>query len=291
MLTQQIVSGLAAGSLYALMALGLVLLYKTSDIANFAQGDIAMASTFVAYTLLEGMRLPMWAAFLGALAAAAVLGVVIEAGLMRIARKRHVTILGMVMATLGIAMVINAAAGWVWGYDTKSFPYAVAGPPVMLGSVIISRAYLLDLVVALILAVALFAFTKYTRIGTAMRATAQNQIGARLMGISVNRIFAVTWALSSALGAVAGVLIAPIMFLDLGTMTAVQIKGFAAAVIGGFTSLPGAVVGGLLLGVMENLVAGYISTEMKTTFAFLMIIVFLTIKPSGLFGAAVRKKV
>lgn len=291
MLSQQIVSGLAAGSLYALMALGLVLLYKTSDIANFAQGDIAMVSTFVAYSLLVGMGWPMWAAFLGALAAAGVLGVLIEVGLMRVARRRRVTILGMVMATLGIAMVLNAVAGWIWGYDTKNFPYAVTGPPVMVGTVIISRAYLLDLVVAFVLAVALFAFTKYTRVGTAMRATAQNQLAARLMGVSVNRIFALTWALASALGAVAGVLIAPIMFLDLGTMTAVQIKGFAAAVIGGFTSLPGAIVGGLLLGVMENLVAGYISTELKTTFAFLMIIVFLTIRPSGLFGAPIRKKV
>ena len=150
-----------------------------------------------------------------------------------------------------------------------------------------TRHNALALGVAAALGLGLFALLKYTSVGTAMRAMAQNRLAAQLMGVNVRRVSTLSWGLGAALGAVAGVLIAPVVFLDLNTMITVLIKAFAAAVLGGFTSLPGAVVGGLLLGVLENLVGGYLSTQLQTTFVFLLIIVMLAIRPRGLLGAPV----
>ncbi len=292
MLDQLIVSGLAAGSLYALMALGLVLIYKTTDIVNFGYGDMVMFSTFIAYMMLTWYGLPFWVAFLGAIIAGLLLGLLVDQGLLRPARDAPVV--SLLIATLGIGMILEAIAGWIFGYDTKPFPYAIKGPPLLLGGVILRRHDLLVFAVAAAIALLLFAMFKFTNVGIAMRATAQNRQAARLMGISVGRISGMSWALGVGIGAVAGVLIAPIVFLDLTRMILVMIKAFAAAVLGGFTSLPGAVVGGLVLGVVENLVSGYLPpvlAPLKTTFVFLLIILVLAIRPRGLLGEPLGRRV
>lgn len=289
-LAQHLAGGLAAGAFYGLMALGLVLIYKTSDVVNFGHGDMAMVSTFVAFTLLRtGWPLPL--ALLGALVFAGLLGIVVERGVLRLARNRRAPVLTLVVITLGVAQVLNGVAGAIWGHDVKRFPAMVVGPPLRLGPAIVTREQLFNLAVGLVLALVLYAFFRYTDLGIALRAVAQNPTAARLMGISVDGVLALAWGMGVGLGAVAGVLAAPAIYLEPNVMLEPLIKGFAAAVLGGFTSLPGAVVGGLVLGVLENLVAGYIATELKATFAFALVVAVLALRPAGLLGHLVVKKV
>ncbi|MDR7539826.1 MAG: branched-chain amino acid ABC transporter permease [Armatimonadota bacterium] len=282
---------MSAGALYGLMALGLALIYKTTDIVNFGHGDMAMISTFVAYALLVQLGWPTMLAFAGALAFAVLLGVLIERVVMRPARDRRATVLGLVVATLGLALILNGVAGLVWGHDVKSFPYAVTGPPLRAGNILVPLDQVLNLAVSLGLAAVLYLFFRYSTLGIAMRATISNRTAALLMGIPVNRVFAVSWGIGVGLGAVAGVLATPALFLEPNRMVDLLIKGFAAAVLGGLTSLPGAVLGGLCLGILENLVGAFISIELKATFAFLLIVLVLAIRPQGLLGQAVRKRV
>lgn len=289
MFWQQVASGLSAGCLYALAALGLVLIYRTMEIVNFAHGEMAMISTFVAYTLLVRVGLPYVLAMLVALAFAFIFGMAIERVFLRPIQEGP--LVSMMIMTLGLFMVFNGAAGWVWGFDPVSFPYAVRGRPVFIGDIIVTRDSLLVLAVTVIMAGALYIALRFTMAGIAIRATSQNPRAARLMGVPVPKVYSLTWGMSAVLGAVAGILIAPTTFLSPSMMAEVQIKAFTAAVLGGFSSLPGAVVGGLLLGVLENLVAGYISTQLKSTFAFALIVVVLLIRPSGIMGTTERRKV
>lgn len=289
MFWQQVASGLSAGCLYALAALGLVLIYRTMEIVNFAHGEMAMISTFVAYTLLVRVGLPYVIAMLVALAFAFIFGMAIERVFLRPIQEGP--LVSMMIMTLGLFMVFNGAAGWIWGFDPVSFPYAVRGRPVFIGDIIVTRDSLLVLAVTVIMAGALYIALRFTMAGIAIRATSQNPRAARLMGVPVPKVYSLTWGMSAVLGAVAGVLIAPTTFLSPSMMAEVQIKAFTAAVLGGFSSLPGAVVGGLLLGVLENLVAGYISTQLKSTFAFALIVVVLLIRPSGIMGTTERRKV
>ncbi len=286
-----VVGGMSAGALYALMALGLVLIYKTTDVVNFGHGDMAMISTFVGYTLLVQMRWPFPLAFVGALVSGALLGVLVELGVMRPARKRHATVLGLVVATLGIALILNGVAGMIWGHDVKSLPYPVVGPPVELGLATIPLDQVFNLVVGLGLAAAFYLFFRYSTLGVAMRATISNPAAAGLVGIPVDRIFGVAWALGVGLGAVAGLLATPALFLEPNRLVDLLIRGFAAAVLGGLTSLPGAVVGGLSLGVIENVVGAFVSIELKATFAFVVLVLVLAVRPQGLLGGGIEKRV
>lgn len=288
-LLQQIISGLATGCLYALTALGMVLIYKTSDVVNFAQGEMAMFCTFIAYSLLTVAGLPYWGAFALALAAAAVLGAGIERVFIR--PLHRASLLTMLIMTIALLMVLNGLAGWFWGFEPQNFPTAVNGAPVRWGGLVITMPDLVNLVVTCVIMALFYVIFKYSLVGIAMRAVAENRLAARLLGVRVNRVLSVTWAAGAMLGAVAGMFIAPVTFLDINMMSEVIIKGFTAAVLGGFNSLPGAVVGGLLLGVLENLVAGYISTELKAAFAFALIVLVLCVRPMGLLGTVERKKV
>ncbi|HNU94802.1 MAG TPA: branched-chain amino acid ABC transporter permease [Bacillota bacterium] len=289
MFGQQVVSGLSAGCLYALAALGLVLIYRTMDIVNFAHGEMAMVSTFMAHTLLVRLGLSYIPAALGAIIFAFIFGMAVERIFLRPIQGGP--LISLMIMTLGLFMVFNGAAGWVWGFDPVSFPRAVSGRPIWLGDLIITRDSILVLAVTIAMALALYVVLRFTMAGIAIRATSQNSRAARLMGVPVPKVYALTWGISAVLGAVAGILIAPTTFLSPSMMAEVQIKAFTAAVLGGFSSLPGAVVGGLLLGVLENLVAGYISTELKSTFAFALIVVVLFIRPSGLLGTPPKRKV
>ena len=289
MFGQQVVSGLSAGCLYALAALGLVLIYRTMDIVNFAHGEMAMVSTFMAHTLLVRLGLSYIPAALGAIIFAFIFGMAVERIFLRPIQGGP--LISLMIMTLGLFMVFNGAAGWVWGFDPVSFPRAVSGRPIWLGDLIITRDSILVLAVTIAMALALYVVLRFTMAGIAIRATSQNSRAARLMGVPVPKVYALTWGISAVLGAVAGILIAPTTFLSPSMMAEVQIKAFTAAVLGGFSSLPGAVVGGLLLGVLENLVAGYISTELKSTFAFALIVAVLFIRPSGLLGTPPKRKV
>lgn len=285
---QLIVNGLAIGSLYALTAFGIVLIYKTTEVITFAQGETAMFSTFIAFTLLTGLKLSFPLAFVLTLIFAGLFGALIERVVLR--RISTVTILNPVIVTVGLSLILLGVAGWIWGYEIRTFPAPVEGAPFRFGTVVLSQLNALILVVTLVLMVVLFTFFRYSLTGIAMRAVAQNRMAAQLMGISIDRINALGWGLGTALGAVTGMLIAPLNYLDPGMMGDVALKAFAAAVLGGLTSLPGAVVGGLLLGIIDSLV-GFLVPELRTTIAFMLIVLVLVVRPSGLLGKHEIKKV
>jgi branched-chain amino acid transport system permease protein len=287
-LAQQIISGLATGSLYALAALGLVLIFKTSDVVNFAQGEMAMFGTFVAFSLLTSFHVPYWAAFILALVFAAIFGAAIERVVLRPLAKAP--LISVLIATLGLLQIINGVAGWIWGYELKPFPAAVSGAPITVGGIIFTMQNLLNIGVALAVMLGFFLLFKYTMIGIAMRAVAENRTAAKLMGVPTDRILALCWGLGGVLAATAGILIAPVTNLDINMMASMQIKAFTAGVLGGFTSLPGAVIGGLTLGVLENLV-GQWNSQLQTPFAFGLIVLVLVLRPAGLLGTIQKKKV
>jgi branched-chain amino acid transport system permease protein len=290
MLPQLIVSGLATGSLYALLALGLVIIYKTSNVLNFAHGEMAMVNTFIAFTLLETLHIPYFEAFLLAIIGSFLFGALMEIVLLRPARNP--TPLGLIIITLGAQQVLYGTAGWIWGYDTKIFPSPLSDIKVhRLGRVVLSEANLWILTASIVLMVALLFFFRYAKLGIAMRAISQNVTTARLMGIRAPWVLSLTWAFASALGAVAGMLVAPITFLDPNMMLNPLLKAFAAATLGGMNSLAGAVVGGGSLGILENLVGGYLMPELKDSVAFFVIVLVLCLRPSGLLGRHYRRRV
>jgi branched-chain amino acid transport system permease protein len=293
---QFVINGIAAGCLYALMALGMILIFKTTDVVNFAQADMTMLSTFVAYTALTAWKWSFAAALVAAIVAGVLAGLIIERFALRPAQNAPV--ISLLITTLGVALVINAIAGGVWGYETLPFEYPFKGIWFSVGSLYITKHNVLTVVAALLLSLGFFAFLKFTKIGTAMRAAAQNKLAARLMGIKVDRISMLSWGIGAAIGAVAGVIITPtITGINLNVMISVMLKGFAAAVLGGFTSLPGAIIGGLLIGVIENLFIAipifYTDlnwlTEFRETFVFALIILILTVRPHGLLGEPLHR--
>jgi len=287
---QLVVNGIAIGSLYALVALGLVLVYKTTEVLNFAQGELGMVATFLAYGMMSALGFPFIAAFICACLFGFFLGVLIEFLFLR--RADNPTLLGLIVITLGCEMILYGLASHFGGADTKAFESPISETKVYtIGNVVISQLNLVIILVALILMAALYLFFKFTRVGIAMKAVSQNEDVAKVMGIKVNRIKAITWGIASLLGAVAGVLVAPITLLDPNMMLDPLLKAFASAVLGGIESLPGAALGGWVLGIVENLVGGYISTELKTTVAFLIIVIVLCIRPSGMLGRHYKKKV
>ena len=291
MLGQLIASGITIGATYALMALAMVIIYKTSEVLNFAQGDMAMLSAFVAYTLMSTYGLGFTVSFTLALAFAFALGAFLEFAFLR--RAKEPNVLGLIIITLGLEMVLYGLASWRWGSDQKNFPFPVSDFEVhqLGGGVVVSDLNLVTLGVACTLMILLFLFFRYTKVGVAMKATQQNPQAARLMGIRVGRIMMLTWGMSSVVGACAAFLIASTDTLDPNLMWTPQLKGFSAAVLGGMTSLVGAVMGGFILGVVENLFGGYVSVEFKAVVAFAVIVVILCVKPSGLFAKHYVRKV
>jgi branched-chain amino acid transport system permease protein len=285
---QLLVNGLALGSLYALTAFGIVLIFKTTRVITFAQGETAMFSTFVAFTLLTAFQLPFPVAFVLTLLFAGVFGALIERLVLR--RISTTTVLNPVIVTVGLSLILLGGAGWLWGYEIRTFPDPVVGPPFHLGSVVLSQLNALIFVVTLVLMTVLFAFFRFSPTGIAMRAVAENRTAAQLMGISIGRMNALGWGMGTAMGAVTGMLIAPINYLDPTMMGDVALKAFAAAVVGGLTSLPGAVVGGLLLGIIDS-VAGFEAAELRNTIAFALIVLVLVVRPAGLLGKHETKKV
>jgi branched-chain amino acid transport system permease protein len=290
MFLQLLVSGLSFGSLYALIALAMVIIYKTSEVPNFGQGEMAMISTFVAFTLLENYGYSFAISFLGALVFAAILGVFLEYVFLR--RAKDPNILSLILITLGFEMVLYGLASWKWGADQRDLSFPVSDFDVIhIGNAVFSYLNAATVLITLLLMFMLFLFFKFTKVGVAMKATQQNAMAARINGIRTNRILSITWAMSSVIGAVAGILLAPIATLDPNLMLDPLLKGFASAVLGGMTTLVGAALGGYILGIIENLFGGYVSLEFKSVVAFLVIVLVLCFKPSGLFARHYVRKV
>jgi branched-chain amino acid transport system permease protein len=284
---QQIFSGLAAGSIYASLALALVMIYRATDLVNFAQGEMAMFSTYIAWTLVNA-GLPFWLAFLITLLVSFLGGMIIERVVIR--PVENAPVLAAVVVTIGLLLIFNSVAGWIYSYTVQDFPSPFPDRPVF-GALITTRD-LGVIGVTLVMLVLLFAFFRYTPIGLAMRAAAQNPVSARLCGIPVGRLLAIGWGLAAAIGATAGIMVAPVLFLDPNMMGGVLIYAFAGALLGGITSPIGAVVGGLIVGITENLVGTYlIASQLKLTVAFALIILVLVFRPNGLFGTAIVRRV
>lgn len=290
MFWQIIISGIAVGSAYALIALAMVIIYKTSEVLNFAQGDMAMLSTYVTFMMLHTYGLPFWVSFPLTLLFAFVLGVCCEFLFLR--RAKNPTVLGLIIMTLSLEMIIFGLVSWRWGADQRELPFPITSyETYSFGELFVSKLEVLTFATALVLMFMLFLFFKYTKTGIAMKATQLNREAARLMGIRTNRILMGTWGLSSVVGAVAALLIAPGSTLDPYMMWDPLLKGFSSAVLGGMTSLPGAAVGGYIVGVVENLFGTYVSIEFKSVVAFALIVVILCIRPSGLLARHYVKKV
>ncbi|MGM0428473.1 MAG: branched-chain amino acid ABC transporter permease, partial [Thermodesulfobacteriota bacterium] len=288
-LLQTVISGIAVGSSYALMGLAMVLIYKTSEVVNFAQGEMALISCFLTYMVLEYHGFPFYVAFPGALVFAAFLGFFLEFAVLR--RAKEPNILGMIIITIGLEMILLGVVSWKFGADPKTMPFPISPwDSVALGEIFVSALEVLTFMVALTVMVILFLFLRYSKLGVAMKATQQNNMAARLMGIRTNRILMITWGISSVVGCLAGLLISPTTMQPY-MMWDPMLKGFAAAVMGGMTSLPGAVFGAYVIGVIENLFGGYVSIEFKSVVAFAIIVLVLCIKPSGLFARHYVKKV
>ncbi len=286
---QTIVSGIAVGSSYALMGLGMVLIYKASEVPNFVQGEMALLPVFMAYMLLESYGLPSYIAFPATLVFALLLGFFLEFAILR--RAKEPNVLGLIIITIGMEMMLLGLVSWKFGADPQMMPFPISAyDSIDIGGIFISTLDLLTLVVALIIMLVLFLFFRYSKIGVAMKATQQNENAARLMGIKTNRVRMVTWGISSFVGCVAGLLIAPVL-IEPYMMWDPMLKGFAGAVVGGMTSLPGAVFGAYIIGIVEHLFGGYVSIEFKSVVAFAVIVLVLCIRPSGLFARHYVKKV
>ena len=290
LLLHQVLAGLATGGIYACLALAVVMIYQAIDHLNFAQGEMAMFSTFIAWQLME-LGTPYWVAFVATLAISFVAGVLIDRVLFR--PIHDAPILSHIVVFIALFGILNSLAGFIWDFNVKNFPTPFGSRP-LLGTGLISSHDAGMIGVTILLLVFLYVFFRHTRIGLAMRAAAANPQSARLAGIRVGWMIALGWGMAAAIGAVAGMLIAPVVFLEPNMMTSVLLYGFAAAVVGGLTSPGGAVIGGFAVGIIENLAGTfipYVGRELKLTIALFLIVAVLLVKPSGLFGRRVVSRV
>jgi len=284
---QQVFSGLAVGAVYGSVALALVMIYRATDLINFAQGEMAMFSTYIAWTLVNA-GLPFWAAFVLTLAISFLGGMTLERIVIR--PVENAPVLAAVIVTIGLALIFNSLAGWIYTYTVQEFPSPFPDRPIL--GALITTNDLGVIIVTLLMLLLLFLFFRFTSTGLAMRAAAQNPVSARLCGIPVGRMLAIGWGLAAAIGATAGIMVAPVLFLDPYMMGGVLLYAFASALLGGIGSPVGAVVGGLIVGVTENLVGTYlIASQLKLTVALVLIILVLVFKPHGLLGTGIVQRV
>jgi branched-chain amino acid transport system permease protein len=288
---QYMISGLSTGSVYALVALGLALIYRSTRILNFAHGDVATAGTFIAFGLL-GLNVPLAPALVLALFSGAALAMLFYFLVLVPAQRREATQLGQIILTLGLGLILQGLISYFGGTEIQSFPFFLSDTKTYrIFGVVISQLSLGTLVLGLLASLLFYALVQKTRLGLAMRATSENLAAAQTMGIPTRRILALSWGLASMLGVLAGLFLAPALLLDPFFMLEPFLKGFAAAILGGLNSLPGAIVGGLILGVAESLAGGFISIAFKNTLAFLIIILVLLVRPEGLLGTEFKERV
>lgn len=288
---QYLFTGLSAGSTYALVALGLVLVYQASRVLNFAHGDVATMATFIAYTLISA-RFPFVAALIFAILFGVILVGCFHSGILVPAQRRDATHLGQVIMTLGLGLILQGTSAFFWGTEPQPFRFPLSDTRVWnVGPVIMSELSLATLGTGLLCSLLLYGLVQRTRLGRALRAISENRLAAQTLGIPTRQLLTLSWGLAAALGAVAGVFLAPALFLDPYFMIDPFLKGFAAAILGGLNSLPGAIVGGLLLGIAESLSGAYIAIQFKNTLAFLVIILVLLVRPEGLLGREFKERV
>jgi branched-chain amino acid transport system permease protein len=289
--SQQVVSGIASGAIYASLALALVLIYRAMDVANFAQGEMAMFATFVAYTLITQLHLPYLVAFVLTILIAFAGGVAIERVVVR--PFEGAPVLTLVIVTLGLFSIVNGLAGLIWGYVLKTLESPFPARSVQFQGVFIGIQDLGVIGVTLAVLAVVFLFFRYTRLGLAMRAAALYPESSRLLGVRTSRMLALGWGLAAAVGAVSGMMVAPIVFLDPNMMQPVLLFAFAAAVLGGIESPLGAVVGGVLVGVLLALVGTYLpgGQNLRIPFGLVVIVAVLLLRPAGIFGRRQARRV
>jgi len=286
---QLVISGLATGSLYALTAVAVVVVFRNTRTINLAQGDFSMIGAFAAVIIIKDFHANYFVALAFAVVVCITLGVLVERIVMRpIAKSDWLTLF---TATLGVYYMLHGLAGWFWGRDTKAFPITFDPTPIEVIGGLISQGHVINMAWATAIGLVLYVFFKYTKQGIAMRAVTDDPDTAQLMGIPVRFIVLLTWGMAGFLAAFAGVLLAPIVYVAPEMMDEVLIKGYVAAVFGGLYSIPGAILGALMIGVAENLAGGYLGSHYKTATAFAMIVFLLAFRPQGLFGIQKRREV
>jgi branched-chain amino acid transport system permease protein len=289
---QQIVFGLALGAVYGSLALAIVLIYRTTRVVNFAQGEMAMFTTYICWSLTANHGLSFWSAFFLTLGIAFLLGAAVERVVIR--PFEHASHLTVILVTIALFVIFNGLASWIWNPEQRVFLGPFSARPFNVGGVAISRQDVGVIVVTLISVILLWAFFRFTKLGLAMRAAAVGPGPSRLLGVRVGWMFAMGWGFAAALGAVSGIMVAPIAFLSPTMMQAVLIYAFAAAVLGGIDSPFGALVGGLALGVGTTLLGAYVdfvTVELELPIAFTVLVLVLLFRPAGLFGRVVVRRV
>ena len=277
----QVLAGLATGGIYASLALALVMIYQATHLVNFAQGEMAMFATYIAWTLVNA-GMPYWGAFFITVAFAFVFGVVIERVVIR--PVENAPVLAVVVVFIALLVILNSVTGWIYTYTIKTFPSPFPAQP-FFGQKYMSSHEIGAIGVTMVVLLLLYAFFRFTPLGLAMRAAAQNPESSRLVGIRVGWMLALGWGLAAAIGAVAGMMVAPIVYLDPNMMGGVLLYAFAAALVGGIDNPGGAVFGGFLVGVLENVLGAFvIGNELKLAVALVLIIGVLVVRPSGFFG-------
>jgi branched-chain amino acid transport system permease protein len=287
---QLLISGIAQGCIYGLIALGFVLIYKATETVSFAQGELMMLGAFCALALLTVLGFPFWITVPATIAAMGLFGLLVERVVIR-------PILGqpafsIVMLTIGISYVARGAITMIpdMGTDTRVLPVPYNDAFTKVGALVVDIEQMVVIGATALLCALLFALFRYTRIGIAMQASSQNQLAAYYMGIPVQRLNGLAWALAAGVAAIAGILLAPITFVH-ANMGFIGLKAFPAAVVGGFGSLPGAIVGGLVIGIVESMSGFFLPEGFKDIAAYVVVLLMLTVRPNGLFGESLRKKV
>ncbi|GGJ67767.1 branched-chain amino acid transport system permease protein [Anoxybacillus voinovskiensis] len=282
---QMLVTGIVVGSVYALVALGFVLIYKSSDAINFAQGEFLLVGTYVCLTLVASYNIPFIAALLITLAFSAILGFAVEKVVLRPFIGKPV--ISMIMATIGLSSILAGIVHIIWGHETRVYPPIFSETPIRLGKVIITPVYAWSFVIVIAWLILLSAFFKYSRLGIAMRATADDQQAALSMGISVKMVFAVAWAIAAIVSSVGGVLLGNINGVN-SSLSMIGLKVLPVAILGGLDSIQGAIIGGLIIGIIESMTGGYLDPlvggGLKEVVPFIILVLILMVKPYGLFG-------
>jgi len=285
---QLVLNGLAVGCIYGLVALGFVLIYKTTELVNFAQGDLLMLGAFTCYMFVVWYGVGYWLAFALAVVVVALFGAALDATVLR--RVIGQPQFAVVMLTIGLGATFRSFASITWGSEIYTLPTPFSARQTMVGKVSVSHEYVAIIVGTVLLCAALYTFFTYTKVGVAMQATSQNQLAAYYMGIPVKRMFSLIWAISAGVAAVAGVLLAPVSLIDVN-LGFIGLKAFAAAVLGGFGSILGALIGGLTIGLIEMFAGTYLPQGFKDVAAYVVLLVVLAVRPQGMFGTVGRKKV
>jgi branched-chain amino acid transport system permease protein len=283
-LLQLFVSGLSVGSVYAVIGIGFVVIYKATKILNFAHGEILMIAAYFCLVLVESLHLNFLIAFLLTLVFCAMIGLMVERFIFRPMIGEPV--FAVVMITLGLSIILRPLTGMVFGFGNVMFPSPFPQKPIVFSNIVISHAHLWTFIISCAVMAIFFLFFKYSKVGIAMRAAAERQIVAFLMGIDVKKIFSLSWAIAAATAGIAGILLANVMVMNLN-LSFVAVKVFPAIILGGLDSIVGALIGGLIIGVFETLVGGYLDlylSGIKEISAYILLFIILIVRPYGLFG-------